>query len=210
MKKMKTSIISIWLFHLSLVGICQENKKHDHVETIIQVNNTAEAIKDTTVVINYKASKKIDWYQAFYMRAQPVGIYTGSGYLKDKVNQNFELGYSVGMFDFGIAVGRNALRKDSLGNGNNYLEGKITMDICQYGIYSNEMTVGGGYVFQSQDYLMLELSYTIYAQFWKNLGIGITTGFYDFSGDYTDNFQQFLNDCRPQGVIIMLPGFLAV
>jgi hypothetical protein len=49
------------------------------------------------------------------------------------------------------------------------------MDIAQYGIFSNEMTIGAGEVFNSREYLMLELSYTIYAQFWKNFGVGIIT-----------------------------------
>lgn len=49
------------------------------------------------------------------------------------------------------------------------------------------MTVGAGGVFNSQNSLMLELSYTIYAQFWKHGGIGIITGYYDFSGNTTDS-----------------------
>jgi len=131
---------------------------------------------------------KPQWYRLIYARVQPFGIYTGSGYLKDRINQNAEVGYSFGMIDAGVAVGRNALRRDSLGNGNVFLEGKMTMDVCQYGIFSNEMTIGAGYVFNSQTPLMLELSYTIYAQFWKNVGIGFVTGFYDFSGDYSDSY----------------------
>jgi hypothetical protein len=101
------------------------------------------------------------------------------------------------MMDCGIAFGRNALRKDSSGNGNHFLEAKFSMDIAQYGIFSNEMTIGAGGVFNSKNYLMLELSYTIFAQFWKNFGIGIVTGYYDFSGNQTgSNRNTFGIFCR--------------
>jgi hypothetical protein len=140
--------------------------------------NTQQCIKDTT--------KRAPLLSTIYMRAMPLCIYTGAGYLKDRINQNFELGKSFGMIDAGIAIGRNALRSDTAGNGTMYLEGKFTMDICQYNIFSNEMTIGAGYVINSKNYLMLEISYTIYAQFWKHFGIGITTGFYDYSGNITD------------------------
>lgn len=116
----------------------------------------------------------------------PLGIYTGAGYLKDRITQNIEIGKTFGMIDVGLALGQTALRKDTLGNGKNFLEAKITMDICQYGIFSNEMTIGAGEVFNSQNFLMLEISYTIYAQFWKRCGMGIVTGYIDYSGNTTD------------------------
>jgi len=130
--------------------------------------------------------KKIPFVKTFYVRFTPIGIYTGAGYIQDRLTQSFEFGKTFGMIDIGLAYGRTALRKDTLGNGIDYLEGKITMDICQYGIFSNEMTVGAGGVFKSQNSLMLELSYTIYAQLWKNGGMGIVTSYYDFSGNKTD------------------------
>jgi hypothetical protein len=143
------------------------------------------------ITISY--SQKVDsvyvkdkFFNTIYLRTMPIGIYTGASYLKDKITQNFEFGKSVGMFDIGLAIGQTALRKDTLGNGNKFLEGKITMDVCQYGIFSNEMTVGAGYVFFSENFMMLEISYTIYAQFWKRMGMGITTGYVDYSGNYTD------------------------
>ncbi|HVD99780.1 MAG TPA: hypothetical protein VNB90_16340 [Cytophagaceae bacterium] len=124
--------------------------------------------------------------KTMYVRTLPLGIYTGAGYPKDRITQNLELGKTFGIVDAGIAYGRTALRSDSAGNGTHYLEGKITMNLCQVGIFSNEMTVGAGGIFHSDKYLMLELSYTIYAQFWDHVGIGIVTGYYDLSGNITD------------------------
>ena len=172
----------VFLLVVLIQGIVYGQK----VDTILKVKSTSSDTSKS--VINDTTKIKPPWYKLVYVRAQPFGIYTGAGYLKDRINQNAEVGYSFGMIDAGIALGRTALRRDSLGNGNVYMEGKITMDVCQYGIFSNEMTVGAGYVFNSQMPLMLELSYTIYAQFWKHLGIGFVTGFYDFSGDYADSY----------------------
>jgi hypothetical protein len=131
-------------------------------------------------------SCKISAFKFVYCRINPITIYSGSGYLKDRIMQNIEIGRTFGMLDAGLAIGQTSLRKDSIGNGNKFLEAKITMDVCQYGIFSSEMTVGAGGVFNSQNFLMLELSYTIYGQFWKNMGVGITTGYIDYSGNFTD------------------------
>ena len=139
-----------------------------------------------TVIYDSTSFKLAKVEKYMYFRCMPFGIYSGAGYLKDRIYQHFELGKTFGMFDVGVSCGRTALRKDTLGNGNMFLEGKITMDICQYGIFSNEMTIGAGTVFNSKNYLMLELSYTVYAQFWKNYGIGIVTGYVDYSGNFTD------------------------
>ncbi len=123
--------------------------------------------------------------KTMYVRCMPLGIYTGAGYLQNRITQNIEIGKSFGMIDAGLTYGKTAI-KDTSGNGTNYLEAKVTMDVCQYGIFSNEMTIGAGGVIDSDNYLMLEISYTIYGQFWKKCGIGIVTGYYDYSGNTTD------------------------
>jgi hypothetical protein len=128
---------------------------------------------------------KESFTRTMYGRFMPLGIYTGAGYPKNRITQNIEIGKSFGMIDAGLVYGKTAIQ-DTAGNGTNYLEAKVTMDVCQYGIFSNEMTIGAGGVFNSKNYLMLEISYTIYGQFWDKWGIGIITGFYDFSGNTTD------------------------
>jgi hypothetical protein len=131
-------------------------------------------------------SKTIEPFtKTMYVRCMPLGIYTGAGYLQNRITQNIEIGKSFGMIDAGIAYGKTAIQ-DTAGNGTNYLEAKVTMDVCQYGLFSNEMTIGAGGVINSKNYLMLEISYTIYGQFWKRCGIGIVTGYYDYSGNTTD------------------------
>ena len=150
--------------------------------TIVKAQNIVDTSK---TVLPQKVKQK--FINTIYVRALPLCVFTGANYLKDKISQNIELGKSFGIMDVGVAVGRNALRRDTAHNGTTYMEAKVSMEIAQYGIFSNEMVVGAGYVFDSKNFLMLELSYTIYGQFWKRLGMGITTGFYDFSGNTTDN-----------------------
>lgn len=65
------------------------------------------------------------------------------------------------------------------------------MDVANYGIFANEMTIGAGRIFDKQGSLMLELTYSIIAQIAPRLGIGLTTGYYDFSSESTDASKTF-------------------
>ena len=60
------------------------------------------------------------------------------------------------------------------------------MDVANYGIFASEMTIGAGKLFDTQGSLMLELSYTIFAQIGKRIGVGLSTGYYDFSNELYD------------------------
>jgi hypothetical protein len=130
--------------------------------------------QDTTVV-----EIKSSWYG----RTMPISLYAGAGLINDKISQNIEIGRSFGVVDAGLVYGRNSLRADS----NQFLEARVTMDAAQYGIFSNEFSVGAGMVFNTKTPIMLELSYSLLAQVSTHWGIGIVTGYYDFSGNYDDN-----------------------
>ncbi|MDR6562794.1 MULTISPECIES: hypothetical protein [unclassified Arcicella] len=140
-------------------------------------NNT---IDSTKLGLNFKNAP-------FYARFMPLSIYTGAGKTRDRVAQFIEFGKSFNVIDLGIALGRNSLRPDTT----TFLEGKITMDVCNYGIFANEMTIGAGKVFDAEGSLMLELSYSIFAQLSKNWGIGISTGYYDFSNEFYDSAKTY-------------------
>lgn len=130
-----------------------------------------------TVDTNYIKVKS-----SWYARTMPLSLYTGAGKITDKMSQNIEVGRSFGVIDVGIVGGRINLRTDS----NFYTEARVTMDASQYGIFSNEISIGVGAVFNSGTPIMLEISYTIMAQVARRWGIGIVTGYYDFSGDTSD------------------------
>ena len=73
---------------------------------------------------------------SWYGRSMPRAIYTGAGRQVDRVTQNIEIGKSFGPIDLGIGYGRISLRPDST----QYIQARVTMDACQYGIFSNEFS----------------------------------------------------------------------
>ncbi|UHG90920.1 hypothetical protein [Spirosoma oryzicola] len=147
--------------------------------------------EDTTrSVFNFKAAP-------WYVRASPFLIYTGAGKPKDRIAQSIEVGKSFNVIDLGIAVGRNALRPDSTF----FVEGRVTMDVANYGVFANEMTIGAGRVFDQQGSLMLELTYNIIAQIAPRFAIGLTTGYYDFSNETSDASKTFYGICVRYGLL---------
>lgn len=134
----------------------------------------------TRSIFNFKAAP-------LYVRVMPFSIYTGAGSPQDRIAQTIEIGKSFNVIDLGIAFGRNSLRPDTT----LFLEGRVTMDVANYGIFANEMTIGAGRVFDKQGSLMLELTYSIVAQIAPRLGIGLTTGYYDFSNEQNDNSKTY-------------------
>ncbi len=139
------------------------------------------AISDTIkATFNFKQAP-------WYVRSVPFAIYTGAGKTSDRVAQNIEIGKTFRVIDIGVAFGRNTLRPDTT----LFAEGRVTMNVANYGIFANEMALGAGKLFDSKGSLMLELSYNIFAQLSPKLGFGFTTGYYDFSNDSFDSSKTF-------------------
>jgi hypothetical protein len=125
---------------------------------------------------------------SWYARVMPYSIVTGAGslnsaiYLRPSVAQYVEFGKSYGPVDLGLSVGSYTANRDT----STFVEFKITMDASQYGVFSNEFNLGVGKIYNSNTPIMLEASYTIMAQIYKNIGFGVSTGFYDFVGKEYD------------------------
>ena len=118
----------------------------------------------------------------------PIAIYTGiTGKYADRIPQYLELGKSFRVIDLGLAIGRSSLRPDST----LFAEAKVTMDVCNYGVFANEMTIGAGKLFDNNGSIMFELSYTIFAQLGKNWGLGLISGYYDYTSETVDNSRVF-------------------
>lgn len=141
---------------------------------------------------------------SLYGRMMPLSVYSGAGYLQDKIAQSMEIGISHGVIDAGLCVGSYTQRRDTT----TFVEFKITMDASQYGIYSNEFSLGIGHVFNSKTPIMLEASYTIMAQVTNNLGIGISTGYYDFAGTTYDLSKNYYGLFLRYGLIRDMNGRL--
>ncbi len=146
------------------------------------ISFSQNSIKDDSLKIGLK------WKNApFYARLSPLAVYTGPGKYVDRLSQNIEIGKSFDIIDLGVSVGRNSFRPDST----LFLEGKVTMDVGNIDIFASEMTIGGGRVFDKKGSLMLELTYNIFVQVAKHWGVGVTTGYYDFSNEYYGNSKTF-------------------
>ena len=124
----------------------------------------------------------------WYVRAMPISMYTGTtGKYADRIAQYVEVGKSFRVIDLGLAIGRASLRPDTT----LFAEAKVTMDVCNYGIFANEMTIGAGKLFDNNSSIMFELSYTIFAQLGKKWGIGLISGYYDYTSETVDNSRVF-------------------
>ncbi len=124
----------------------------------------------------------------WYARTMPISMYTGTtGKYADRIAQYVEVGKSFRVIDLGLAIGRASLRPDTT----LFAEAKVTMDVCNYGIFANEMTIGAGKLFDNNSSIMFELSYTIFAQLGKKWGVGLISGYYDYTSETVDNSRVF-------------------
>jgi hypothetical protein len=142
--------------------------------------------------------------KSWYGRTMPVSLYTGAGTLNNKISQNIEFGRTYSVVDVGVTVGRFTLHQDTT----TYCEGRITVDAFQVYNVSSEFTIGSGYVFNSNTPIMLELSYTILIQVHSKLGVGVITGYYDFSGTKEDISRTFFGIFLRYGLLRKVDGGL--
>jgi hypothetical protein len=141
-------------------------------------------VKDSIVEI------KSSWYARSMLLSLTTGSDTKGETLSERVSQNIEIGRSIGSIDLGISLGQfNHSIIDSCKT--RYAEFRLNLDACQIGIFSNEISVGAGYVFQSKTPVLLEITSTIFAQIHENFGLGFVFGNIDFVGDYNDMNKSF-------------------
>ena len=133
---------------------------------------------------------KSSWYGRTMFTALTTGNDTNGETISQRITRNVEFGRSIGSVDVGLAVGEfKHMAADS--SGVKYTELRVSMDACQFGIFSNEISVGAGYLFNSKTPIMMEISSTLYAQISYKFGLGFVFGNIDFVGDYNDSNKSF-------------------
>ncbi len=147
---------------------------------------TVDAVKPKDSVVDQKSS----WYG----RSMFVSLTTGSDAkgetLSQRITQNVEFGRSYESVDVGIALGQfKHMITDS--SSVKYAELRVTLDAFQLGIFSNEISVGAGYMFNSKTPVMMEISSTLFAQIGEKWGAGFVFGNIDFVGNYNDMNKSF-------------------
>lgn len=125
-------------------------------------------------------------------------IKTGSPIL-GRLIQNVEVGYAMGILDMGIAIGK--IQKDW------YVESRFSIDGFQVGNFSNEYTIGIGYVNNSSP-LMLEATSTIMVQASPHVGVGLVTGYIDFAGNVEDISRTYFGIYLRYGLLRLSDGTL--
>lgn len=155
-------------------------------------------------IAGFSQTKDSTLKSSWYARALPLGLSTTAGPLSTRTIQNIEVGKSIGVFDLGLAYGKLSQKTDTT----DFLEAKITMDACQYGIFSNEFTIGGGKVFNSAAPYLFEVSSTIFAQIGKNWGAGLVAGNYYTTGNYYSTSNQYFGIFLRYGLLRSMEGAL--
>lgn len=169
-------------------------KKIIPVLLLIGLSSSAQVKTDSvTVQVDTVISKKVNssWYGRTMFLSLLSATQQGET-LKQRIAQNVEFGKSIGMVDVGLAIGKvNTISTDSISAPTQFIQARVSMDACQYGIFSNDISIGIGYMFNTSTPVMLELSSTIFAQIGENWGVGIVYGNYNFTGDNSDINKNF-------------------
>jgi hypothetical protein len=154
--------------------------------------SSAQAIKKDSINIEKDSVAEVSssWYGRTMFTALTTGSDTNGQTISQRITRNIEFGRSIGSVDLGLAVGEfKRMAADS--SGVKYTELRVSMDACQFGIFSNEISVGAGYLFNSKTPIMMEISSTLYAQISDKFGLGFVFGNIDFVGDYNDSNKSF-------------------
>jgi len=104
------------------------------------------------------------------------------GTLAEKANFAFEIGRQWDVFSLGIDYGRTTLARIQGKDTANYLELRPNLNIFQEGKFTNTFTAGIGYIFNSTQDLMTELTYGIEYSYNERFHINVYFGQYYYSG----------------------------
>lgn len=163
--------------------------------TFSQVQTATNDTTDNTTVNNpIEKDSIVDVKSSWYGRSTFVSLTTGTDtkgeILSQRMMRNVEFGKSFGSVDIGLSLGQFK----HMANDNGavpFSELRVTMDACQFGIFSNEIAVGAGYLFNSKTPVMMEISSTLFAQVHEHWGLGFVFGNIDFVGNYFDSNKNF-------------------
>jgi hypothetical protein len=104
------------------------------------------------------------------------------GTIWEKANIAFEIGRQWDVFSMGLDVGKTSLGKVTGSDTTIYLELRPNLNIFQQGKFTNTFTAGIGYIFNSKQNLMTELTSGIEYAFSQQIHFNIYFGQYFYSG----------------------------
>jgi hypothetical protein len=105
-----------------------------------------------------------------------------AGTLWEKSNMALEIGRQWDVFSLGLDVGKTSLGKVKGRDTTAYLELRPNLNIFQQGKFTNTFTAGIGYIFNSKQSLMTELTSGIEYAYNDQLHFNVYFGQYFYSG----------------------------
>jgi len=107
-----------------------------------------------------------------------------AGTIAGKANLAVEVGRQWDVFSLGLDVGKTSLGKVTGRDTTAYLEIRPNLNIFQQGKFTNTFTAGIGYIFNSRQSLMTELTSGIEYAVNPRIHLNIVFGQYYYSGRY--------------------------
>lgn len=105
-----------------------------------------------------------------------------AGTLAEKSNVSFEVGRQWDVFSIGLDIGKTSLGKVKGRDTTAYLEIRPNLNVFQQDKFTNTFTAGIGYIFNSQQSLMTELTSGIEYAFNEKVHFNVYFGQYYYSG----------------------------
>src|SRR5204862_4765362 len=105
-----------------------------------------------------------------------------AGTLAEKSNMAIEIGRQWDVFSIGVDLGKTSLGKVKGRDTTAYLELRPNLNIFQQGKFTNTFTAGIGYIFNSKQDLMTELTSGIEYAYNAKLHFNVYFGQYYYSG----------------------------
>jgi hypothetical protein len=118
-------------------------------------------------------------------------ISNNAGTFAEKANFAFEIGRQWDVFSLGIDYGKTTLAIMHGRDTSNYLELRPNLNIFQQGRFTNTFTAGIGYIFNSQQNLLTELTSGIEYTCNDKLHINVYFGQYYYSGRMAASTETF-------------------
>ena len=127
-----------------------------------------------TVASNYTNSQT-------YISIVPC-LTNDAGTLAEKTNLSVEVGRQWDVFSLGLDVGKTSLGKVQGRDTTAYLEIRPNLNVFQQGKFTNTFTAGIGFIFNSKQSLMTELTSGIEYAFNPKVHFNVYFGQYYYSG----------------------------
>ncbi len=126
----------------------------------------------------------------FYIAVAPA-LTNDAGTIPEKANLSVEFGKQWDVFSLGLDIGKTSLAKQKPNDTTAYLEVRPNLNVFQQGKFTNTFTAGIGYIFNSNQSLLTELTSGIEYAANEKLHLNVYFGQYYYSGRYAASSTTF-------------------